>query len=80
MVRRLLAIALIVAGHSRAAAARHNGMERHAGRLGPSLQSRWRGRIELACQPGTSRGAGRGADGGVADVGCWKDRIRHATR
>ena len=51
-VRRLLAIALLLDGHSREAG---GGGERHdaadvAG-LGSSLQRRWRDRVEIAGQP-----------------------------
>src|SRR5947209_5174453 len=73
VVRRLLAIAVILEGHSRAEAARLNGMNRQTLR---DWVHRYNddgvGRIAFARQSGTSGGAERRADGRVAQAGAGR--------
>ena len=64
-VRRLLAIALLLDGHSREAAASANGMTRQTLRDWSSLQRRWRDRVAIADQPWPPTGSEREPQGGT---------------
>jgi hypothetical protein len=57
VVRRLLAIALILEGHPRETAARLNGMDRQTLATGAPLQRRWRRWPEFALGSGAPAGA-----------------------